>query len=173
MDPEVQILPRTFEANQHPKGSQERARLNEDALTSEYYPSHKYLLRIQALMKDGTPNPVQKWHDYTYRTKRQAQAELASGRWTSEFSHQALKPVLDFVSQLQDPAEIAARQIQRPEGEPHPQCRPTCGATLHSAMYWATLTYEPNPYIQRQACRTYCHDLHFEWSTILYHLDGQ
>jgi hypothetical protein len=120
MDPEVQILPRTFEANQHPKGSQERARLNEDALTSEYYPSHKYLLRIQAVMNDGTPNPVQKWHDYTYRTKREAQAELASGRWMSEFSHQALKPVLDFVSQPQDPAEIAARQIQRPEGEPHP-----------------------------------------------------
>ena len=94
--------------------------MNKDALTSEYYPSHKYLLHIQAVMNDGTPNPVQKWHDYTYRTKREARAELASGRWTSEFFNHALKPVMDFISQLQDPAEIAARQIQRPEGEPHP-----------------------------------------------------
>jgi hypothetical protein len=34
---------RTFEAATHPKGSEERARLNCDALTSEYYPSKRYL----------------------------------------------------------------------------------------------------------------------------------
>jgi hypothetical protein len=121
MAPQVQILRRTLEANRYPKGSPERARLNEDALTSEYYPSHKYLLRVQALMNDGTPNPAQKWHDYSYPTKREAQAARKDGRWTSGFSHQELKPVLDFISQFQDPAEIAARQIQRPEGEPHPE----------------------------------------------------
>jgi hypothetical protein len=27
---------------------------------------------------------------------------------------------MDFISQPQNPAEIADRQIQRPEGEPHP-----------------------------------------------------
>ena len=75
---------------------------------------HKYLLN------DGPTNPVQMWNDYAYCMKREAQAELASGRWTSEFSHQALKPVMDFISQPKGPAEIAARQIRRPEGEPHP-----------------------------------------------------
>lgn len=119
--PEVQILRRTFEANRYPKGSQERARLNEDALTSEYYPSHKYLLRVQALMSDGTPDLAQKWQDYTYRTKREAEAALADGRWTNAFTYQQLKPVLDFIYQPHDPVGIAARQIQRPEGEPHPE----------------------------------------------------
>ena len=95
---EVQILHRTFEANQFPKGSPERARLNEDAPTGEYDPSHKYLLRIQAFMEDGKLNPRQKWHDYISRTKREAETALADGRWKSAFSHQPLKPVLGFHS---------------------------------------------------------------------------
>lgn len=33
---------RTFEAKNHPKGSDERKRLNEDPVTSEYMPSYRY-----------------------------------------------------------------------------------------------------------------------------------
>ena len=57
MDPEVQILPRTFEANQHPKGSQERACLEKEAaielpcirmqLSSLYQPSCVLLLLLK------------------------------------------------------------------------------------------------------------------------------
>lgn len=35
---------RTFEAKNHPKGSPERARLNEDPRTSEYMPSYRYVV---------------------------------------------------------------------------------------------------------------------------------
>jgi hypothetical protein len=69
-----EVLRRTFEAQKHPKGSADRARLNLDPLTSEYMPSHRYLLRTPALMSDGTPNPVQKFYDNTYRTKAEAEA---------------------------------------------------------------------------------------------------
>ena len=36
------IYRRTFEAKRHPKGSAERKRLNESAITSEYMPSYRY-----------------------------------------------------------------------------------------------------------------------------------
>jgi hypothetical protein len=39
----MDVIRRTFEAAQHPKGSDERARLNEDPATSEYMPSHRWL----------------------------------------------------------------------------------------------------------------------------------
>ena len=59
----MKIYRRTFEAAKHPKGSEERARLNCDALTSEYMPSYRYQT------SDGR----------THRTKREAalHAELA------------------------------------------------------------------------------------------------
>jgi hypothetical protein len=38
------IIKRTFEANKHPKGSEERTRLNCSAVTSEYMTSYKYLV---------------------------------------------------------------------------------------------------------------------------------
>ena len=42
----INIIKRTFEANKHPKGSQERIKLNEEIVTSEYQPSYKYILEV-------------------------------------------------------------------------------------------------------------------------------
>jgi hypothetical protein len=39
------IKKRTFEAKKYPVGSPERMKLNEDSVTSEYMPSHKYSLK--------------------------------------------------------------------------------------------------------------------------------
>jgi hypothetical protein len=39
-----QIVKRTFEAKKYPKGSEERIKLNESAITSEYMPSYKYCI---------------------------------------------------------------------------------------------------------------------------------
>jgi hypothetical protein len=61
----VTITRRTFEAKQHPRGSQERARLNERPETSEYMPSYRYCVR-------DTYGTV------SYRTRREAEA-AASG----------------------------------------------------------------------------------------------
>ena len=60
----ITVHRRTFEAAKHPTGSEERARLNRDALTSEYYPSMRYRT------SDGQ----------THRTKREAvaHAEIVS-----------------------------------------------------------------------------------------------
>jgi hypothetical protein len=38
------VVRRTFEAKKYPKGSEDRARLNRDGLTSEYMPSYRYAL---------------------------------------------------------------------------------------------------------------------------------
>ena len=58
---------RTFEALKFPKGSPERAKLNEDWLTSEYMPSHGYGVRND----DGSHLP------YTYRTKAEADKQVS------------------------------------------------------------------------------------------------
>lgn len=58
-----QILRRTFEAAQHPKGSPERDRLNLSAVTSEYYPSKPYAVHMGG--KNG---------HHTFRTKTEAKA---------------------------------------------------------------------------------------------------
>ena len=42
----TEILKRTFEALSHPKGSEERKKLNEKSLTSEYMTSYKYILFV-------------------------------------------------------------------------------------------------------------------------------
>jgi hypothetical protein len=39
-----QVVKRTFEAERFPKGSPERANLNENIVTSEYMHSHKYAI---------------------------------------------------------------------------------------------------------------------------------
>lgn len=39
----MDVIRRTFEAAQYPKGSEERARLNRDARTSEYMTSYRYM----------------------------------------------------------------------------------------------------------------------------------
>lgn len=64
----MKVVRRTFEALKHPKGSPERARLNEDWLTSEYMTSYRYGVRED----DGTQTP------FTYRTK--AEAEERAGK---------------------------------------------------------------------------------------------
>lgn len=69
----IEIHKRTFEATKHSKFSEERARLNKDVLTSEYSTSEPWLRREEALMSDGTPNPAQKWHDRTFKTKKAAE----------------------------------------------------------------------------------------------------
>lgn len=57
----MKAMRRTFEASKHPKDSEERARLNLSALTSEYMPSYRY------------------WTDdsRTFRTKAEADAWVA------------------------------------------------------------------------------------------------
>ena len=42
-DKPITVHRRTFEAATFPKGSAERAEFNRDALTSEYYPSLRYI----------------------------------------------------------------------------------------------------------------------------------
>lgn len=57
---------RTFEAKKHAPGSEERARLNEDNLTSEYMTSYKYTLR-----ENGKHTPF----SYTSKAAAEASAE--------------------------------------------------------------------------------------------------
>ncbi len=54
------IVKRTFEAAQYPKGSPERARLNENVSTSEYSKSQKYLFFTE------------RWGYQTYKTLPEA-----------------------------------------------------------------------------------------------------
>ncbi len=67
-------LRRTFEAGKYPKGSSERAALNRDALTSEYYTSKPWLVREPFVMSDGSPHPTQPHISHDFRTKAEAQA---------------------------------------------------------------------------------------------------
>jgi len=70
----VEVLRRTFFANQHPKGSPQRARLNLDTLTSEYMPSYRYIARQPFILSDGSTHPRQPFIDRAFRTKAQAEA---------------------------------------------------------------------------------------------------
>lgn len=72
-----QVLKRTFEALKHPKGSTERAKFNDDALTSEYYTSHKYLSLRPFYMSDGSLHP-QTYIKTTHKNKQDASDYLAS-----------------------------------------------------------------------------------------------
>lgn len=64
---------RTFEAEKHPKGSPERARLNCNSLTSEYLHGTKYVV----CEDDGSTTP------FTYATKREAELFIQSRGATS------------------------------------------------------------------------------------------
>jgi hypothetical protein len=74
-----QILKRTFEALKYGQGTPKRMELNKDALTSEYFPSSKWLLRVPFIMSDGTPHPTQKYLDYEFRTKKEAKEYAEEG----------------------------------------------------------------------------------------------
>lgn len=62
----MKVTRRTFEALKFPKASSERAKLNEDWLTSEYMPSHGYGVRND----DGSHLP------FTYRSKAEAERKV-------------------------------------------------------------------------------------------------
>jgi hypothetical protein len=68
------IKRRTFEAAKYPKGSPERAKLNECSLTSEYMTSYRYTIETKNFMSDGTLNPVQPIVYRDFRTKAEAEA---------------------------------------------------------------------------------------------------
>lgn len=65
----VEVIRRTFEAAKHPAGSEERTRLNLRAETSEYMPSHRYML------------PGGK----SFRTKREALAHVEAQQKLAEY----------------------------------------------------------------------------------------
>ena len=75
----MEILRRTFEAAKHPKGSEERRRLNCDPITSEYLRSHRYAIRSPFTMSDGTIHPSQPYILDMYPTKAAA-VKAAEGR---------------------------------------------------------------------------------------------
>jgi hypothetical protein len=71
-----EILKRTFEAARHPKGSPERARLNEETLTSEYMTSMLWLATVEVTepsLIEGE-RTVTYTRRETFRTKQQAQS---------------------------------------------------------------------------------------------------
>jgi len=69
----IEILRRTFEAANHPAGSDERSRLNRDTLTSEYYPSRRYMTREPFLMSDGSSHSSQRHLCRTFKSKLEAE----------------------------------------------------------------------------------------------------
>jgi hypothetical protein len=66
---------RTFAAKN--ASGEERAKLNEDTLTSEYMTSYKWVVRWPGVMSNGDPNPVQPFHTRAFVTKSQAEAFLS------------------------------------------------------------------------------------------------
>lgn len=76
MADKVILARRTFGALEYPKGSPSRMLLNENALTSEYYTSHKWIVLEPFLMSDGTPHPTQKNFASTFKIKKDAIAYL-------------------------------------------------------------------------------------------------
>jgi hypothetical protein len=68
----IETMRRTFAAAKFPPGSEERASLNRDTLTSEYYTSHRYMTRQPLTMSDGAPHH-QKYLCRTFKTKAEAE----------------------------------------------------------------------------------------------------
>ena len=68
----MEILMRTFAAREAYDPA-ERARLNLDALTSEYMPSHRYLIR-----EPFHNHPNQRWISHTFRTRKEAESWIAN-----------------------------------------------------------------------------------------------
>ena len=75
----IEVLRRTFAAAKHPAGSDQRARLNRDTLTSEFYTSHRYMTREPFTMSDGTPHPSQDNLCRTFKTKGEADKYATGG----------------------------------------------------------------------------------------------
>ena len=65
----TEIRKRKFDALNYPYGSEERAKMNEDVLTSEYMPSYKYVLFAYHAETDTQCEYVSK---YNFRTKKEA-----------------------------------------------------------------------------------------------------
>ncbi len=76
----IEVLRRTFAAAKHQPGSEKRAALNRDTLTSEYYTSHRYMTRQPITMDDGTPHPTQPFLCRTFKAKAEADAYASSER---------------------------------------------------------------------------------------------
>ena len=76
----LEVLRRTFAVARHPPGSAERARLNRDTLTSEYFTSHRHMTRQSFTMDDGAPHPTQRYLCRTFKTKAEADAYAAKQR---------------------------------------------------------------------------------------------
>lgn len=70
----MNVIRRTFEAAKHPKGSEERARLNEDARTSEYMTSYRYMTVED---RPETATTIAYTDRRSWRTKRDAEAYAA------------------------------------------------------------------------------------------------
>lgn len=113
---------RTFDALSAPPGTPERARLNRDALSSEYLTGSPYLVRWPGLMSDGTPNPAQVFHSREFKTKTAAQDfanalndRHATNAAAAKQSPAALKAADDIAYALSVPAfrDRIAVQIQR------------------------------------------------------------
>lgn len=75
----TEILKRTFEALEYPKGSAERAKLNENSLTSEYMTSHKYEAKIHY---PETETHTEVTFSQSFRTKSEAQDYVESKKST-------------------------------------------------------------------------------------------
>lgn len=69
----AEIFPRTFDAAGEAMGSVERAAFNSNPITSEYYTSQKWVVRVPCVMSDGSKNPAQPFHYHTFKTRAQAQ----------------------------------------------------------------------------------------------------
>ena len=63
------ILKRTFEARSYIKGSEERNKLNKNAVTSEYMPSYKWQLLSWA--DDGSPIA-----SFSFKTRKEAEESV-------------------------------------------------------------------------------------------------
>ena len=75
----IEVLRRTFAAAKRPPGSEARARLNRDTLTSEYYTSHRYMTRQPFTIDEGTPRPAQHCLCRTFKTEGDADKYATGG----------------------------------------------------------------------------------------------
>lgn len=66
----TEIIKRTFEAEKHPKGSPERAKLNENQITSEYMHGTKYIAFIHL---DENEHNGSVTHNRGFATKTECQ----------------------------------------------------------------------------------------------------
>jgi hypothetical protein len=80
----TEVIKRTFEAEKHPKGSPERAKLNEEGLTSEYMHSQKYTAFIHI---PANETHLQITHHRSFATKGQAEQWIIDNANRMEQDH--------------------------------------------------------------------------------------